>query len=429
MRRAAAVLVASMLVPRAAAAHAGRALEPHDIGRAWLDFDPLVVILLWLIGALYWRGIDALWREQPGRGIRRWEARCFAAGWLTLVVALLTPIHALGEALFAAHMVQHELIMAIAAPLLVLGRPVIPLLWALPMHWRRRLGAFTATPAVRSTWRTITRPLPAFLIHGIAIWGWHVPALYQASLASGFIHALQHASFLGTALLFWWAVIHPRDLRAGYGAAVFYLFATAMHSGGLGALLTFAARPWYQAYAATTAAWGLTPLEDQQLAGLIMWIPSGLSYLTAALALLALWMKEAGRRADRWQARVAPLTVVLLATGALAACGMQGDDEAKRAAFALTGGNVDVGRQKLRDYGCGTCHTIPGVRGARATVGPPLTGIAGRMYIAGLLPNEPRNLMRWIMDPTSVDSATAMPDTGVTEDDARHIAAYLYSIR
>ncbi len=117
------------------------------------------------------------------------------------------------------------------------------------------------------------------------------------------MHTLQHASFLGTGLLFWWALFHGREGRMGYGAAVFYLFATAMHSGALGALLTFAPSPWYPAYDGATAAWGLTPLEDQQLAGLIMWIPAGLSYLVAGLALVAAWMRESERRTARWQER------------------------------------------------------------------------------------------------------------------------------
>ena len=115
---------------------------------------------------------------------------------------------------------------------------------------------------------------------------------------------LQHASFLGSALLFWYAIVHGRNARRGYGAAVFYLFATAMHSGALGALLTLARRPWYGVYEETAAAWGFTALEDQQLAGLIMWIPGGISYLVGGLLLLMLWMRESERRASRWQDRV-----------------------------------------------------------------------------------------------------------------------------
>lgn len=123
------------------------------------------------------------------------------------------------------------------------------------------------------------------------------------------------------------------------------------------------------------------------------------------------------------------VTVALLAVGCTA-CGLSPDRIAMEEATALTqGGDPQRGRILIREYGCNTCHTIPGVRGARGSVGPPLTGIAGRMYIAGLLTNTPENLMRWIRDPPGVDSLTAMPDVGVTEPDARDIAAYLYTLR
>ncbi|HEX2188904.1 MAG TPA: cytochrome c oxidase assembly protein, partial [Longimicrobiaceae bacterium] len=164
-------------------------------------------------------------------------------------------------------------------------------------------GGWARGGRVRAAWGALTAPSAAWLLHAAAIWLWHLPALYQATLASDAVHGLQHLSFLGTALLFWWALAHGRRGRTGYGAAVLALFTTALHSGGLGALLTFSPRPWYPAYAESTAAWGLTPLEDQQLAGLIMWIPAGVSYLIAGLLLLAGWMRESERRAVRWEER------------------------------------------------------------------------------------------------------------------------------
>lgn len=123
--------------------------------------------------------------------------------------------------------------------------------------------------------------------------------------------------------------------------------------------------------------------------------------------------------------RVLPLVVLALLS--LGACNRR-DRQSFADAAALTGGNPHAGREKARHYGCGTCHTIPGVAGAHALVGPPLAGIAGRMYIAGVLTNTPDHMVRWIMDPPAVDSATAMPNTGVTESDARDIAAYLYTL-
>jgi cytochrome c len=116
------------------------------------------------------------------------------------------------------------------------------------------------------------------------------------------------------------------------------------------------------------------------------------------------------------------------AAAALAGCGFASSEQSAERAAALTGGDPATGRRKLREYGCATCHAIPGVRGADGAVGPPLGGIASRMYIAGVLNNTPAELMRWIRDPPSVDPLTAMPNTGVTARDAQHIAAYLYTL-
>lgn len=302
-RRSAVVLALGALVPAPALAHAGRPLQPHDLWTAW-SLDPAVVAPLLAGGWLYARGVERVWRRSgTGRGVRRWQAGCFAAGWITLLLAMVSPLHPLGEALFSAHMAQHELLVAVAAPLLVLGRPLVPLLWAVPVHWRRAAGRWAKAGPVRGGWRMVSGPFAAWLLHAAALWLWHLPGPYQAALAGEGLHALQHASFLGTGLLFWWALFHGREGRLGYGAAVFYLFATAMHSGALGALLTLSPTPWYPAYDGTTAAWGLTALEDQQLAGLIMWVPAGVSYLVAGLALLAAWMRESERRAARGRAR------------------------------------------------------------------------------------------------------------------------------
>jgi putative membrane protein len=239
--------------------------------------------------------VQALWRNAgSGHGVGRWEIAAFAAGWVTLALSLVSPLHQLGGVLFSAHMAQHEVLMVVAAPLLVLGRPVIPFLWALPSGWRRVVGSWSATAAVSTTWKLITLPFVAWALHAVAIWLWHAPSLYQATLGSETVHTIQHVSFFGTSLLFWWAVLHGVGVRLARPSAVIYLFTTAGHTSLLGALLTFSPRLWYPLYDATTTPWGLTPLEDQQLAGVIMWVPAGLSYLIAALALAATWLKEPG---------------------------------------------------------------------------------------------------------------------------------------
>jgi putative membrane protein len=276
--------------------HGGGSLDVSEVLR-WWSWDPFVLLPLLLSAEMYVSGLRRLWkRAGRDRGVRKWEAACFAAGWIFLAVALVSPLDALGGILFSAHMAQHEVLMLIAAPLLVLGRPLAVFLWALPPETRERLGGWAQAPAVAASWRAFTGPLTVWVIHGLAVWIWHLPALYQATLESDSIHALQHLSFFGSAALFWWALIHGRYGRMGYGAAVLYVWATGVHSGVLGALLTFAPSLWYPIYGERTAAWGLSALEDQQLAGLIMWVPAGAVFILLGLGLFAAWLGEAERR-------------------------------------------------------------------------------------------------------------------------------------
>ena len=279
-----------------ALAHEGKPHKFADLIYTW-GLDPLVIAGLALSGWLYLRGVRRLWRAaERGRGIRRWEAWCYAGGWFALCVALVSPLHPMGEVLFSAHMTQHEVLMLVAAPLVVLGRPVVAFLWALPMNWARRVGAWGRVSWFQRAWRAVTNPLAAWAIHAVALWAWHVPAFFEATLRSDLVHTFQHLCFLGSALLFWWALVHGPQGLMGYGAAVLYLFTTSVHSGVLGALITFTGTLLYPAYARTTESWGLTAIEDQQLGGLIMWVPAALVYIVAGLALCAGWMRESERR-------------------------------------------------------------------------------------------------------------------------------------
>jgi putative membrane protein len=296
-----------LLCTSPALAHNGKPHTWHDLARTW-SFEPGVVIALALSGWLYWRGVRRLWHEPASdasrqHGVQRWEVCCYAGGWFALFVALVSPLHPWGRVLFAAHMTQHEVLMLIAAPLLVLGRPLVPILRALPVAWARTLGTWAKAAWWLRVWRAITNPLAAWTIHAVALWVWHVPVLFQAVIDNEWVHTLQHLSFFLSALLFWWALIHGRQGALGYGAGVLYMFTTALHSGLLGALITFAAGVWYPAYAHTTQTWGFTPLEDQQLGGLIMWIPAGLVYVVAGLALFAGWLRESETRVLKREAR------------------------------------------------------------------------------------------------------------------------------
>jgi cytochrome c oxidase assembly factor CtaG len=223
----------------------------------------------------------------------------FAVGLLALFVALISPLNRLGAALVSAHMVQHLVLVLIAGPLLVLGAPLVPLLWALPKPMRRALGGWWKQAwALRRAWYAMSRPVVVWLLHAAAMWVWHLPGLYQAALVSEFVHAAEHGCFFGTALLFWRTIVPAgKSGRLSYGTRVLYVFATGMQSSVLGALLTFAPTPWYPAYVARVAAWGLTPIEDQQLAGLIMWVPGGLVYLHVAALLFLAWVQAEERLA------------------------------------------------------------------------------------------------------------------------------------
>jgi putative membrane protein len=173
----------------------------------------------------------------------------------------------------------------------VVSRPLVTFLWALPFEWRRTLGRWSKADVVRHPWLWFTTPFVAWWVHAAAIWVWHAPPLFQATVSNDLVHTAQHLSFFLSALLFWWALFYAHGRRA-YGGGVLYIFTTAVHTGILGALLTFAPRLWYPVYSNTTQPWGLSPLQDQQIGGLIMWVPASLVYLAAGLALFAAWMKE-----------------------------------------------------------------------------------------------------------------------------------------
>jgi putative membrane protein len=260
-------------------------------GLPW-SFEAWVLACLAVSAALYGAGLARLWRHAGwGRGVSGRRALIFSAGWLGLVLALVSPLDALGSRLFSAHMVQHEVLMTVCAPLLVLGRPLAVWAWAIPPSSRRALGRFFRSPGWRVPWRIISGALAAWVLHALAIWLWHVPAWFEAALADERIHALQHCAFLGSALLYWWSVAKATT-RGAHGVALISIVTTMVHSGALGAVLTFAATAWYPSYAQTAQAFGLNALQDQQLGGLVMWVVAGLAYVCAGVFLVGDWLAE-----------------------------------------------------------------------------------------------------------------------------------------
>jgi putative membrane protein len=262
------------------------------------EWDPFVVLPLALSLLLYGTGMILLWRRAGiGRGVKRWQAGCFFAGWLTLAGALVSPLHDYAEHLFTAHMIEHELLMAVAAPLLALSRPLAIFMRAIPRGLGRGLTAAAHFGAVQALWRAMTTPVIATSLHAAAIWLWHIPALLDGTLQSEALHRLQHISFLVTALFFWWAVL--RRPAQTYGEGALHVFVTMVHTGLLGALLTLAPRLFYPLQTHDAPLFGLTPLEDQQLAGLFMWVPGGAIYLGCGLALLYFWLHASPASQDR----------------------------------------------------------------------------------------------------------------------------------
>jgi putative membrane protein len=419
------------LVAFSATLHAHGVAEELTEPRALSPWDLLALGVLGTTAAAYARGSYRMAAQHKTHPTR--EGVCFWLGWATLVVAVLPPLDALALQTFAAHMAQHELMMLLGAPLLIAGRPLSTCLWGLNVPLRRGIAAALQSSPVGLTWRIFTAPVVAWVLHGLVIWVWHVPSLYDWAIHNESVHAAQHAMFIGTSALFWWGLIYGRYGRAGYGAAVFYVFTTAVHTGILGALLTFANTPMYPAYVTTALAHDTDPLADQQIAGLLMWVPAGLVFTLMGLALFMAWLGEANRRAGRQDERRAQViasraggVLVLILAAWLGGCGGKNDE---RIAREMTGGDPSRGRVALHNYGCDTCHTIPGILTATATVGPPLTQVGHRTYLAGRIENTPENLMQWIKHPRSVDDKTAMPETGVNDRDGRDIAAYLYTLR
>ena len=262
-----------------------------DLRWSW---EPAIVLPLLLLLAVYATGAV----RRGSLRILRWRHAAFLAGWLSLFVALTSPIHELGEQLFSAHMLQHEMLILVSAPLLSAAHMGATLLWAVAPRHRGRVGGWVHAAEGNRLIVLISAPLAAWLLEAAALWLWHLPALYQATLTSDWVHAAQHLSFLFSAVIFWSALYGVGRSAMSYGAATFYTFGTAVHCSALGALLTFSTVLWYPAYRTTTAAWGLTPLQDQQLGGAIMWVPSGVVFLGIGLWLFARWIQESERRSN-----------------------------------------------------------------------------------------------------------------------------------
>lgn len=263
-------------------------------------WDVVALAMTAITAALYATGSRRL--VARGARLRRGDQIAFWAGWTAAVSVLLPPIDTQATRLFSVHMFQHEMLMLVAAPLMVAGRPIAVVLWALPKASRMRVthGPFVA--AVTAVWRALTVPLVAWALHGVTVWLWHLPLPYEAAVQSESIHAVQHLTFVGTAVPFWWGLVYGRYGRAGYGVSVLFVFSTLVHTGILGAIFTLSRSPFYRVYLERASAAGVDPVADQQLAGLIMWIPAGVVLTCFGLALFTAWVGASESR-TAWNKR------------------------------------------------------------------------------------------------------------------------------
>ncbi|HEY5048458.1 MAG TPA: cytochrome c oxidase assembly protein [Rhizomicrobium sp.] len=261
--------------------YCGAPPDPAGLLSRW-NLDPFLIAVLAAVVVAY----AVLVKSGSSRraDVAPWRRACFYGGWALGAFALISPLCALSVSLFSARVGQHMILEMIVAPLIALGRPRV-----FVAAWRGRPDAGSA---VRPPARAALIASGAF---AVALWCWHAPGPYTATFESAALYWLMHATAFGTALWLWVALLDVARDRLGEFLAA--SLATTLQMGLLGAIITFAVRPLYAVHWLTTEAWGLTPLQDQQLGGIVMWIPAGAVLLVAILAAMAVAMRRAGVRA------------------------------------------------------------------------------------------------------------------------------------
>ena len=269
------------------------------------SWRPEVVLILATLASAYASG---WWRLRGGghREIARgWRLALYLTGLGAVAVALLSPVDHLAHELLTAHMVQHLLLMMIAAPLLLLGNPLPTSLWGLPRRARRAIGRLLTrnAPLRKVLWAATLMPV-AWLLFVVNLWLWHLPAAYQAALRDHVIHDVEHVAFLGTALLFWWPIVEPAPRlheRIPRGFAILYLLAATGQNTLLSALIALPERVLYPYYEASQSPFGLSPQDDQAMAGGLMW-SMGHMYLIPLLLVVGKMLGREERAARQREA-------------------------------------------------------------------------------------------------------------------------------
>jgi cytochrome c oxidase assembly factor CtaG len=264
---------------------------------AW-TWQPSILAGLALLTLAYgWLVGPAGRRYAKGERVAALRQLAFHTGTLLVFLALVSPLDGVAdEDLFSAHMLQHMLLTFVAPPLWLLGMPAWPLRW---LARRRPTGAIL---------KRLLQPATAFLIFNGVMWAWHLPAAYDAALENEGLHILEHLAFMGAALIGWWPAIGASlpsvDRLPDLGRSL-YLFLSGLACTGLAALITLAPRPLYPFYGQRPQLWGLSPLRDQQLGGLLMWLPADLILMLFNLVILYGWLNRPPRKAElaSWQTK------------------------------------------------------------------------------------------------------------------------------
>ncbi len=274
--------------------------------RSW-DWRVEIIIILAAAGIIFiigWLRLRKRSRASTGGNRSRvgapWRPLVYVLGLLILGLALMSPIDVLGAQLFMIHMVQHVLLLMIIPPLLLGANPLVFILWGLPRNPRKVLGGWLGPKAwPRKSIKAITGVGVVWLAYVIVIWGWHDPQVYSFALRSNLAHDLEHLSFFVVGMLFWWHIVGsgPRIHRPlSYGGRFAYTISAIPPIMIAGIDIAFAQTPIYSHYEAVPRLWAITVLEDQQIAGVIMWVPGSMMYIAAALVVAARWLKKEERK-------------------------------------------------------------------------------------------------------------------------------------
>jgi len=299
-----AVAAALLALPASVLAHGASAPAPDfpAVLLAW-RFDPLVVIGLAIAAGAYLWAVRRVNRAHPGNRQPPYRSWLFLGGLVAIGVALLSPIEAYEGSLFSVHMVQHIILEFVAAPLMLAGAPITLTLRGASASVRRRLLSILQSRLVH----LISFPVIAWVLFAAVNWGWHFSVFYDQALESQPLHYFQHATFLGAAFLFWWPVlgVDPSPWRMPHPVRLLYLFLAMPQNSFLGVALLSASTALYPHYVTSVRSWGLTPLEDQQLGGMLMWVVGDLGFLAGMAVVVYSWMRHEERRTVRLDARLA----------------------------------------------------------------------------------------------------------------------------